>query len=492
MPLRTPHIAVACLLSGCSLFGGGRRGDAVVDTADPGGDTGIVIDVDDDDGGAEPEPPVVPLSLGADVGPVLDPERGWMDWIDLLDPGADYGAVRTQGRTLAYAGVGLAAARDGMVDADRLAAIDAGLDRVRAAGIKVVLRFHYTDGDDLADAPLEVILGHIQQLAPLLEDHADVIYVLQAGFIGAWGEWHGSTAGNDTAEARALVLGELLDALPDDRMVQVRTPMFKAEALGGPLSAVDAFDGGPAARVGHHNDCLLASDTDMGTYAADDVDGWRAFVAAESAFVPHGGETCGVYAPRTDCDAALDELALLGTRYLNALYHPDVLAGWAAGGCDGEIGARLGHHLVLAEAALSESVAPGGLARLELTLENTGWGALVNPRPLLLVISGSPEEVRLPLDEVDLRRLGPGERARIVVGVRVPVDTEPGARALSLWMPDPAPSLREDPRYALRLGNEGAFDTDTGRNRLGALIVDADAIGDTRPTADAWVREEVW
>lgn len=487
------RLSLSCLLAlgACSLFGGGGRNGETPDTARGPGETGIIIDVDDDDASVD-EPPLVALELGADAGPGLDPERGWMDWIDLTDDSADYGAVRSAGRTVAYAGVSLAAARQDPIDADRLAAIDAGLDRVRAAGLKVVLRFHYTDGDDRDDAPMDVILGHVAQLAPLLQEHGDVILVLQAGFIGAWGEWHGSVNDNDTPDARALLLGELLDALPADRMVQVRTPMFKAEAFGGPLEAAAAFGDTPAARVGHHNDCLLASDTDLGTYAEDDIDGWRGFVAAESAFVPHGGETCALNAPRTDCESAVAELQLLGTRFLNALYHPDVLAGWEAEGCAADISDGLGHHLVVQEAALSEAVAPGGLARLELTLENTGWGALVNPRDLVLVVSGAPAEVRLPLDEVDLRRLGPGQRARIVLGIRVPVDAEPGARVLSLWMPDPAPSLREDPRYALRLGNAGAFDGVTGRNALGALLVDADAPGATSPTADAWAREQVW
>lgn len=489
-----PLVGCACALTlaGCDIFGGGPRGGDGPETGRSDRDSGVVIDVDDDDGGPSDEPPLVAVALGPDVGPVLDPERGWMDWIELLDPAADLESVRAAGHTLAYAGVSLGASRQAPIDPDVLEAIDAGLDRVRAAGIKVVLRFHYTDGDQFEDAPMDVILGHVAQLAPLLQDHADVVYVLQAGFIGAWGEWHGSTAGNDTEVARALLLSALLEALPADRMVQVRTPMFKSEAFGGPLTAVDAFSGEGAARIGHHNDCLLASDTDLGTYAADDVEGWRDFVAVESRFVPHGGETCALNAPRTDCAAALAELELMGTRYLNAGYHQGVLAGWSDQGCFEAVGANLGHHLVLSEASLSAAVAPGGLARIDLRLENRGWGALVNPRALVVVVSGSPEEVLIPLDDVDLRLIGAGETARLRVGLRVPIDAAPGARVVSLWMPDPAPSLREDPRYALRLGNDGLFETVRGRNVLGALVVDAQASGATRPTADAWSREETW
>lgn len=58
--------------------------------------------------------------------------------------------------------------------------------------------------------------------------------------------------------------------------------------LGGPLAEASAFDGSDAARVGHHNDCFLASDDDWGTYE-DPIDDWKAFIAQEGRFTPVGG-----------------------------------------------------------------------------------------------------------------------------------------------------------------------------------------------------------
>src|SRR5262249_49601427 len=151
-------------------------------------------------------------------------------------------------------------------DAALLDALAANFAKVRAAGIKLVLRFNYNDGPIGApDAALAQIQQHVTQLAPLLAANADVIAFLQAGFIGAWGEWHSSTNGNDTTQNERAVVDALLAALPATRMIQIRTPeIVDAMFPGGPLQ--DGFSGEARARIGHHNDCFLASDNDFGTY----------------------------------------------------------------------------------------------------------------------------------------------------------------------------------------------------------------------------------
>ena len=69
-------------------------------------------------------------------------------------------------------------------------------------------------------------MNHVAQLAPILTANQDAILALQAGFIGTWGEWHGSTNFNYDANGRREVLGALLDAVPY-RNVQIRTPQHK-------------------------------------------------------------------------------------------------------------------------------------------------------------------------------------------------------------------------------------------------------------------------
>jgi len=172
-------------------------------------------------------------------------------------------------------------------------------DAVRAAGLKLVLRFAYTNtatnGDckdeykicpPYGDAPRDIVLKHVEQLKPIFQKNADIIAVLQQGFIGIWGEnyftdYFGCASNEglgvipDTSWVhRNQVLKALLDAFPKDRMVQVRTPQIKQRFVGGPRATVnfpaitskDAFTRLDKARIGFHNDCFLASEDDYGTF----------------------------------------------------------------------------------------------------------------------------------------------------------------------------------------------------------------------------------
>lgn len=236
--------------SGGSAGGGGSGGDASVDApACTGAPTLHTF-----------------VALGPNE-PVLNPGRGFHDFVDLGSKD-DFQGVRAAGRTLAYAGVSLLDYVDAPIPSAFLSQLSAGLDRVRAAKIKVILRFVYrNDIADPNDAKLTRILEHIQTLAPLLKQHADVIAMLEAGFIGPWGEWHSSSNGLDTdAAAKKAILDALLAATPPDMFVLVRRWSFKHDHAGGPVTAAQAFDGTPVSRLGHHNDCFLASDDDMGTY----------------------------------------------------------------------------------------------------------------------------------------------------------------------------------------------------------------------------------
>ena len=97
---------------------------------------------------------------------------------------------------------------DRPIPADKLELLQRSLDNLRKNGFKAVLRFAYErDMQRTAGPKLEWILRHIDQLEPIIRRNADVIYVLQAGFLGAWGEWHSAThIPQDDYASRAAVI----------------------------------------------------------------------------------------------------------------------------------------------------------------------------------------------------------------------------------------------------------------------------------------------
>lgn len=114
---------------------------------------------------------------------------------------------------------------------DDFATMQAYFDRMRHLGKKAVLRFAY-EKDFNGRAPigptLEQALAHLDQLKPFLHENKDLILVVQAGVIGAWGEWHSSVHGlENSEEAKKAILKKLLEVVPEDKDVQVRVPDYK-------------------------------------------------------------------------------------------------------------------------------------------------------------------------------------------------------------------------------------------------------------------------
>jgi hypothetical protein len=364
---------------------------------------------------------------------------------------------------------------------DRLAA---GFRTARTEGVKLILRFKYSSSLSEPDAPKAWILHHVEQLRPVLEANADVIAVLQAGFIGAWGEWHHSSNGLDNPQDRSDVLQAVLRALPPYRMVQIRTPFLKAQVLGdAALEEAEAFTGTPRARVGHHNDAFLASADDFGTYPLP-VEPWMDRVAQEGRFVPVGGETAALNPPRTDGAPAIREMERLRWSFLNLSYHPDVISGWRDDGSLDEIRRRLGYRFSLIDASWPRAVPPGGRLDVALRLKNRGFAAPFNERPVFLVLARESTRIAAQVRTADPRRWGPGEELSLKSSFQLPAGLAPGRYRLALWLPDPAPALRARAEYAIRLANEEVWDPSSGLNVLTeALTVDAAAPGPSDPGA---------
>lgn len=205
---------------------------------------------------------------------------------------------------------------------------------IREGGSKVVLRFAYSyDENDYnkgkGDASWQWTEKHLNQLAPIIKENADIIAVWESGFVGVWGEWYYTNhynfepADNTQAyEPRKKVLAKELSILPKDRMVSVRYPKAKLYTqnigVGNALTAQTAFSGSDLSRIGFHNDCFLADDDDTGTY--HHIQEHRNYVANETQYVVMGGETCrpaSGYSSYAECSNALKDMATYHWSYLN-------------------------------------------------------------------------------------------------------------------------------------------------------------------------------
>jgi hypothetical protein len=352
----------------------------------------------------------------------------------------------------------------------------------RAAGIKIVPRFAYNfpaglplkPGDE--DAPLAIVLRHIEQLRPILRRNSDVIAFMEAGFVGAWGEWHHSTNNLDSLAAKRAILDRLLTALPKDRFVALRYQRDKMAVFNRttPATSDEIFAGTDYGRVAHHDDCFLASADDWDTYRPKDpasIARQKAWLAAENEHVPQGGETCNTGAdaqPFIHCATAVPEMERLHWSQLNAEFDADVYKLWRKEGCYDEIAKRLGYRLRLITASFPNSATAGGRLDGSLLIANDGFAAPYNRRDVELVLrnrqTGSNTLLQLKLDP---RRWTSGAKHEVHIDVVLPSALRPGGYDLLLNLPDPARTLHSRPEYAIRFANIQTWEAATGYNRLG-------------------------
>ena len=426
-----------------------------------------------------PEPATVTHTYAATDAPVLNPERGFFTPYEL--PGyPGFSPVRATGNTLVHLNIRLDDWRVADIPRDVLERLDTNFAEIREAGLKAIIRFAYNEGpypDSEPDASKAQILRHIEQVTPLLQRNADVIAWVEAGFIGAWGEWHTSTNGLDNITDKRDILMALVTAIPN-RYVQVRYPANIIEMYPDHLEAFKA-------RVAHHNDCFLSSDTDVGTYDRDGVNTIerdQKYLAELTRLTPMSGETCAPNPPRSECASAIQEMELLHFSAINEAYHKGILRSWEEGGCMEEITNRLGYRLSITSADFNESVRAGGLLDLTVNITNAGFASLMNPHPLFVVLvtqdarSISPYEVKL---ELDPRTWQPGSSS-FTARIRLPSQMGEGDYNLALWLPDEAETLQQNPLYAVRFANEGLWDEATGYNILGKVAIDSSVTGSSK------------
>ena len=416
------------------------------------------------------EPPVIDNTISYDISAAIfpNPERGFMHTMDVHSEGAPLSTsllatMRSQNVSMILRYFYLENFKDKGISAAELLLIQGDLDKIRNAGLKAILRFAYTDDIAGTDAPYAIVAQHIDQLKPIFETNKDVIAFVQAGFIGAWGEWHSSSNGLATTANETKVLSKLLSVLPQGIMVQVRTPLAKQQIYNStlPVSADIAYTSEGRARVGHHNDCFLTGGTDYGTY--NNVTAEKQYISDDALYVPTGGETCpptNGYDP--SCNAGRNEMKLLKWTYLNLDWYPATINAWKNSGCFDEFHTYLGYRLALVNAKIPDQAAVNATLAVAINITNSGYAPLYNKKNTYLVLkdktSGTLYEVALA---TDLRACKPAGTLAIsetpsLTGVPA------GTYNMYLRIADNAASLKSRIEYAVRLANTDVWVEDNG------------------------------
>jgi len=314
---------------------------------------------------------------------LMNPARGFYVQFDSADTEKSakikMSEMRKKGMTLAMIGFDIKDYVNMRIGVAKLSELEFALHKAKSYGLKVILRtaYGFTSASKFKDpSDIEVVKQHILQISPIVNKYADIIYCVQAGFIGAWGEWHSSNLLTEDESAdtivRNSVLSTLLQSLVPSIPVDVRRPRFIREA---------ARAGIDVSRLGIHNDALLSTEDDMGTYDDPAFNRQAEFnwIRQDLGAKISGGEM-PLLGPFSQFENALDELNELHISYLNHEYNKDVLKSWAKSKFNQQtalsyIESHLGYRLFLKEVAMPEKVNPNSVLNFKLSVLNTGYAA---------------------------------------------------------------------------------------------------------------------
>ncbi len=317
------------------------------------------------------------------------------------------------------------------------------LDGIEENQKQIILRFLYDwDGKAKQSEPssIEQIMSHMDQVATVVNEHVDSIYIMQGIFVGDCGEMHDSIyMDNDSMTTLAKHLAEVIDP---SIFLSVRTPQHYRiiNETYDTLTASDAFQGTLASRMGLFNDGMMGSVYDLGTYGDGTFDpnstdytikGNREqelqFQNALCTYVPNGGEAI-LDNSYNDFENAIVDLNTMHVSYLNIDYDAAVMDKWRQSTYTGDdiwngsngldyISSHLGYRFVIQDWDIDSS--RGSFSRtadLTIAIQNNGFSNAYRPMDLTctLVDTETGDVTEIPVD-TDPRFFPAGETTEVSV-----------------------------------------------------------------------------
>lgn len=376
----------------------------------------------------------------------------------------------------------------GPLSASMLSKINSRIGAFAHTGVRLMIRFTYNMGPigpGAMDAPIDLISSHIDQLAPIVLKHKDLIFALEAGFIGTWGEWHDSTNGNDTAAAHKTVLDRELGYFSGLFPILVRYP---ADLIQYTWNTV------PPPGLGIHDDYYDSSSDDAGTWdTCDPTGGWclsgytasdlQKYAANISTTTMFAGEFGALDESMQSCSALNTYSYTYHSQSISLNPYPaDIGTFLQSEGCATSFFSQVGTRIVLQEVTLLGEASPSGRIYLTATMVNGGYGRVIRERSVYLVVLQEGKalaNLAIPVADLDLRTLAASATPTPVTFAyefTLPHSVASGQVSLALLIKDPAPTLSSQAAYALPLNSNDEsdnpiFDASTGYNTIATFDV---------------------
>lgn len=460
--------------------------------------------------------------------PIENPERGFrfefiMNSENLLNPyhGTNYAnnfSATLNNEDIAYGNNKLKIAQvyfylssfiGGSISASAFNNMQSILDQFNSNGIKVLLRFAYRYNESIPKESLADIFNHMTQLESFLDQNKEKIYVVQAGFLGLWGEWHNSGYDNSIG-AKSAVIRRLLEVVPSSLKLQVRETRFKTEAKpafngyisnyspsGGMTVTFPTMSNASADRIGFHNDYFVLDQgpnaqwdyrwPDADFFQARD-EGWYTTIDGEMPYDGPGSGTFntiayglegGWYAARRMRAHHYSTFSIVHNYNTNIAAWKSHMLTPQKFRSDGTLvtddyflssnGAEIsrsafdyirdhiGYRFQLRTAEIPHVVSTTASATIKARIKNFGFSKLVNYHPIYITLIDQNNVVHEFLNGLSADQIIPtyGQtNGEYELSQAINFNgLTPGIYKVGIWIPDSSPEIRYNPKFSIRLAN---------------------------------------
>lgn len=374
-----------------------------------------------------------------------------------------------------------------------LANVQLLFDGLRAHNVKALLRFAYSrddgrlgNGHQGANPGYNRTLKHIAQLKPIIEKNWDVIALVEAGFIGTWGEW---SPRYGTASQNTGIATSVFDFIPEGYNMVVRYIDIR-NSLKSLLSASQMN------HIGFCNDYFTTGLKNCGSsdWCMDSDDykhvaevSFNAYMRAE---IPYNE------GPPWGFDILMEPetvLRVLKEHHYSALditqNYADNITHWKTVSvvpamlernaiffeesyfteADGRpvprplydfIRDHLGYRLnVLPEPVLN---ATNNELTYNIGITNTGFATVINPKTAYLVLIDDQNQIvqEIALNDVNTKSWQPwasskpAELLTHTIAGTAALEVTAGTYKVGLWIPDPVESIKYNPGYCIKFADD--------------------------------------
>lgn len=325
---------------------------------------------------------------------------------------------------------------------------------------QLIVRFLYDwDGVALSTEPesLDLILKHMDQISSIVNQHKDIIYIMQGVFIGNWGEMHHSRfIDNDSIKTLIEHLNEVIDP---SIYLSVRTPA-QWRMINNLYDIPTSFPTNDSlmTRLGLFNDGILGSESDLGTYGntprsqatSPSYQGTRdeelEFQKKLCQYVPNGGEVIYNHT-MNQLETSVSSLQKMHISYLNADYDKRVYELWKQSswtkrdnfyGSDGYnyIKTHIGYRYLINKCQINKEGFFNPQYKLKLTIQNNGFSSTLQPFLTSIQLENEDTGQLTSIDfNADLRKLDSEQKKSFTVILPVK-DLEHGHYQIYLLIKD--------------------------------------------------------